>query len=111
VSIEVTSNQAKRILETFTKADGNFSTLFYPAPTEYGTYTAAARHPSSLQSMVHKPWKFLGLRAAPRLISLNGATVNAFENMFYNVTMVTNDPKLDHSGELTRMQKVQLRSR
>ena len=92
VSIDITSEQTTRLLKTFTSRDGTFSTVFYPARTEYGTYIARARHPSSVfQSIVQTQWQFLGMKASPRLIQLNGETIGNYQNTFYNATKVTND--------------------
>ena len=92
VSIDITSEQTTRLLKTFTSRDGTFSTVFYPARTEYGTYIARARHPSSVfQSIVQTQWQFLGMKATPRLIQLNGETIGTYEKIFYNATKVTND--------------------
>ena len=92
VSIDINSGQITRLLKTFTRIDGTFSTVFYPAQTEYGTYTARARHPSSvLQSVVQTHWQFLGMKATPQLIQLNGETIGTYENTFHNTTMVIND--------------------
>ena len=91
VSIDITGNQAIRTLKTITKSNGTFSTVFYPAPKEYGTYTARARHPKSSHFMEQTQWHFLGMRATPGVIHLIGAAADTFENTFYNATMVIND--------------------
>ena len=92
VSIDITSEQMTRLLKTFTNRDGTFSTAFYPAQTEYGTYTARARHPSSVsQFVVQTEWQFLGMKATSQLIQLNGETTGTYESTFHNATMVIND--------------------
>ena len=92
VSIDITSEQTTRLLKTFTSRNGNFSTIFYPARTEYGRYTARARHPSAVfQSTAQTQWQFLGIKATPRLIQLNGETIGTYEKTFYNATMVISD--------------------
>ena len=88
LSIDITSKQTTRKLSQVSR-DGTFSTVFYPARAEYGTYTARARHPSSvLQFMVQTEWQFLGMKAIPQLIQLNGETIGNYESTFYNTTMV-----------------------
>ena len=91
VHVTITSNGASRTLRAFTNPDGNFSTIFYPVATEYGTYSAGARHPSSSHSVSQTEWYFLGIKSTPRIIILNGETVSEYQETFYNATIVCND--------------------
>lgn len=91
VHIDITSNGATRTVKAFTSPDGSFSTVFYPVSTEYGTYIAGARHPSSLTFVPQTEWNILGMKATPRNILLNGEAVSEFEKTFYNATIVCND--------------------
>ena len=91
VYIDVISNGATRTLKTFTGADGLFSQVFYPAATEYGTYTAGARHPSLSMAVPQTEWSFLGMSATPHIITLNGEAINEFQATFHNVSIICND--------------------
>ena len=90
VHIDVTTNNAIRVLDVLTQADGSFSTSYFPAATEIGAYVAGARHPSSSRASEQTQWGFLGMRATPQTLSLSGEAVAAFEGTFRNVTVVTN---------------------
>jgi hypothetical protein len=92
VEVSLTSNGASRTYTVYTTSDGNFSLTFYPASTEYGTYMATARHPSSMLTISQTEWSVLGMTARPRSISLRGESFNGgFSSMFYNVTFIYND--------------------
>ena len=91
VHIVVTSNGASRTIKAYTNPDSSFSTVFYPVATEYGTYTAGARHPSSLQFVAQTEWNILGIKSTPRIIILNGEAVTEYEETFYNSTIICND--------------------
>ena len=98
VSIDVTKGSSTRTIRTFTETDGSFLTLFYPAPTEYGAYTARARHPHSSPSGGTESWLFLGLRPIPSSITLSGEALSNFQQTFYNATMICNDGPADLTG-------------
>ena len=100
VSIDITKGDtgSTRTIRTFTETDGSFSTVFYPAPTEYGSYTARARHPHSSPSGATVSWLVLGLRPIPSSISLSGEILNNFQQTFYNSTMICNDGPAQLTG-------------
>ena len=98
VEVDIITNGATRTLSAFTTQDGRFSLTFYPTATEYGKYTAGARHPSSFQVFSQVEWSFLGMKAVPRVISLKGETMNNFKNTFYNATTIYNDGPAALSG-------------
>ena len=98
VSIDIIRGSSTRTIRTFTEANGSFSTVFYPAPTEYGSYTARARHPRSSPSGAIESWSFFGLRPIPSSISLSGEALSNFQQTFYNATMICNDGPADLSG-------------
>ena len=91
VLIDIITNGATRTAQTYTTRNGNFSLTFFPLSTEYGSYTAGARHPSISQSLPQVQWRILGMRSVPQRVTLNGEAVNAFEGVFYNATFVYND--------------------
>ena len=92
VSIDIfTSSSSARTLRTRTFGNNSFSVTFVPPATEYGTYTAGARHPSFSQSLPQVQWKILGMRNVPLEVMLNGETVGAFGRIFYNATVIHND--------------------
>ena len=91
VYIDIVTDGSTRTIRTFTNTHGNFSETFYPAATEYGLYTAGARHPSLSESPIQAQWGFQGLRAIPSAIVLNGEAVESFERTFYNATVICND--------------------
>ena len=92
VHIDITSNGVTRSLLTFTRRDGSFSQLFYPAATEYGTYMARSRHPRVLEAQTQEiMWDFLGMSSTSNIIYLYGEAVSDFESTFYNATFVCND--------------------
>ena len=91
VEIDIIANEATRTLKASTTQDGEFSLTFYPTATEYGSYTAAARHPSSSKVFSQVEWSFLGMKAMPRVVSLRGETMNSFMDTFHNATTILND--------------------
>ena len=92
VLVDITNNGATRTITTYTTRNGSFSTTFYPASTEYGTYIAGARHPSSIEISAQSEWRILGIRAIPHRVVLNGeAFSEEFERTFYNATVICND--------------------
>ena len=111
VYIDITTGGTTRTVRTFSSRNGSFSGTFYPAATEYGSYTAGARHPGLPQSSTQAQWGFLGMRATPSTITLYGESVDSFEQTFYNATVIYNDgpaplngltatPVLSDSGHL-----------
>ena len=99
VQVDIISNGLRRTVSGFTTRDGNFSLLFYPVSTEYGTYTAGARHPSSPQALPQASWNVLGMRANPSSISLRGEAFNGqLDRTFYDVAMITSDGQGSLSG-------------
>ena len=94
VYIDVISNGDKRVVKTLTEMDGSFSTVFYPASTEYGMYVAAARHPQSPEETAQIEWSILGMMASPQVVYLSASTVSNITKTFYNVTLLTNDGPL-----------------
>ena len=91
VHIDIVNNGVTRTLKTFTTADGMFSQVFYPAPTEYGSYSAAARHPGVLIVEPQREWSYLGMSAMPSFLSLKGEAISDFEMTFFNATVLCND--------------------
>lgn len=91
VNIDVTNNGNTRSLRAFTQRNGNFSTTFYPAALEYGTYIAGSRHPGLPEAPSQQQWHILGMRSIPNVVYLNGEAVSEFEQTFYNATFVCND--------------------
>ncbi len=109
VHIDVISSGIIRTMTSFTTNDGQFSVIFHPSATEYGIYTAGARHPSSLETVPQTEWSFLGMSAMPRIISLNGEAFSTFEQIFHNVCVVCNHGPGPLSG-LTAMPTVDSKS-
>ena len=95
VSVDVTSHNATRVINTYTDRNGSFSILFYPTATEYGSYVAGARHPGFLIATEQTGWDFLGFRASPSYLELRDFTVAEYRKMFYNVTTLINDGPRD----------------
>ena len=91
VIIEVDTRNGRREINVFSREDGTFSGVFYPAPTEYGSYVAGAKHPHVARTTQQITWDFLGMKAAPRILRLRDSTVAEFETTFYNVSTITND--------------------
>ena len=91
VAIDITRGGSTRTINTFTGSNGSFSTVFHPASTEYGSYTARARHPSSPPTGATENWSVLGLRPIPSSVSLSGEALSDFRQTFYNATMICND--------------------
>lgn len=91
VSVDVTSRNTVRKINTFTNRDGSFSVVFSPALTEYGSYVAGAKHPSALNATEQTGWDFLGMRASPRNVRLSDSTVAGFKRTFHNATLLIND--------------------
>ena len=91
VTIVVTVHNARREIAVLTRQDGTFVGTFYPAATEYGTYVAGAKHPSSSTAMEQITWDFLGMRATPQAVQLTGSTVEEFRATFHNATVITNN--------------------
>ena len=90
VVVDVTSRNTVRRLNSFTNHRGNFSIVFYPAATEYGSYIAGARHPRASQATGQTGWDFLGLRASPQIVRLSDSTAATYQNTFNNATVVVN---------------------
>ena len=91
ITIDISSRNGKRVLNVFSHQDGTFAAVFYPAPTEYGSYTAGAKHPQIPQATEQTSWDFLGIKAIPRVIRLRDSTVAEYERTFYSVCVLTND--------------------
>ena len=91
VHIDIISNGATRTVKTYTISNGSFSLTFYPTSTEYGTYTAGARHPSSIQLLSQVEWGILGMKSVPSQIVLKGEAVSEIDDTFYNATVIHND--------------------
>lgn len=91
VFIDIINAGVTRTLRTLTDTDGSFSVTFYPTVTEYGSYQAGSRHPSSVESVSHTGWGFLGFSARPNRIMLTGEAVSAFNETFHNATILYND--------------------
>ena len=92
VDIDIVNDGTVKILRAYTTINGSLSLTYYPSSTEYGTYTAGARHPYSIQSLLSQvEWGILGMRSVPRTITLNGEAILEFENIFYNATIIYND--------------------
>ena len=91
VTIEVDSRNGRREITVFSREDGTFSGVFYPAPTEYGSYVAGVKHPHVARTTQQITWDFLGMKATPRILRLRDSTVAEFETTFYNVSTITND--------------------
>ena len=91
VTIEITSRNGRRELTTFSRQDGTFSAVFYPAPTEYGSYVAGARHPRAIRATDQTSWDFLGMSATPRTIQLRDSTIAEYIKTFHRVSVITND--------------------
>ena len=94
VYVDIVLNGSIRTVQAYTTStSGNFSLVFYPSSTEYGAYTAAARHPSleetSQQSQVE--WRILGMRSTLDRLTLNGEALSTFGRVFHNATFVIND--------------------
>ena len=92
------SNNVKRTVKTFTQTDGSFSSMFYPAPTEYGMYLVAARHPQASEVMTQSEWSILGMMASPEVVYLSTSSIGGIEKTFYNVSTLTNDGPLPIYG-------------
>ena len=94
VLVDVVSIGATRTVRGYTTStSGNISLDFYPSSTEYGAYTAAARHPSSEETSgtSQVEWRILGMRSAPDRITLNGEALSTFGRVFHNATFIIND--------------------
>lgn len=91
VLVDIFTAESVRTIRAYTTGTGNFSLTFFPLSTEYGTYSAGARHPSSLQSQPHVQWIILGMRSVPERVTLNGEAVSVFERTFHNATIIHND--------------------
>ena len=91
VDIDIVNDGTIKTLRTYTTVNGTFLLTYYPSITEYGTYTAGAKHPNSMQMFSQVEWGILGMRPVPRTITLNGEAVLDFENTFYNATIIYND--------------------
>ena len=98
VSIDITTGGTTQTINAFTETDGTFSTVFYPAPTEYGSYSAQARHPQSLSTQEAVGWLFLGMRPIPSSITLSGEALSDFQTTFFNATMLCNDGPSNLTG-------------
>ena len=95
VMIDVYSSNgaAPRQVTASTETDGTFSANFYPAPSEYGSYTAGGRHPSEQASAtnVQAEWIILGMRATVSSVYLYGEIeLDTFNKRFVMVTAVLN---------------------
>ena len=88
VHVDIVSNGGKRTALTYTNSSGNFSLPFFPLQREYGTYTAGARHPSSLHSQPQVQWSILGMTSVPERITLRGEAISTFERVFHNATFI-----------------------
>ena len=91
VTVEVNSRNGRRELKVFSRRDGTFSAIFYPASTEYGSYVAGAKHPQAPTATEQSGWDFLGMKVTPRSLQLRDSTVAEFEKTFHNASIVTND--------------------
>ena len=91
INIDIFSDETVKTLRTYTTINNSFSLTFYPLSTEYGTYTAGARHPNSMQSFPQVEWGILGMWSESQTITLNGEAIRDFENTFYNATVIYND--------------------
>ena len=89
VVIEVTSRYTREIY-VYTQQNGTFAGIFYPALTEYGTYIAGAKHPSSTVATTQIGWDILGIAAHPQSVQLRNSTIEEFRGTFHNATVVTN---------------------
>ena len=99
VEVTITNNGATRTITTYTNGTGSFSLTFYPVSTEYGTYVATARHPSSVLTLSQAEWSVLGMRATPRSFALRGESFGGLlDTTFYNVTHIYNDGPGSLSG-------------
>jgi len=98
VYIDITHNGVTRTLVTVTDRDGNYSLTFFPAITEHGLYQAASKHPSQSQVSTQTEWGILGLTAAPNRIRVSGEAVSEFEEIFHNVTILSNNGPGDLDG-------------
>ena len=90
VTVEISSHNGRRELKTVSRGDGTFSTVFFPAPTEYGSYVAGAKHPHSPRATEQTTWDFLGVSANPRNAQLRDSAVASFTEIFHNVSKITN---------------------
>ena len=90
VTVEISSHNGRRELKTFSRGDGIFSTVFFPAPTEYGSYVAGVKHPRSPRATEQTTWDFLGVSVTPRNARLIDSTVASFTKTFNNVSKITN---------------------
>ena len=90
VTVEISSHNGRRELKTVSRGDGTFSTVFFPAPTEYGSYVAGAKHPRSPKATEQTTWDFLGVSVTPRNVRLTDYTVASFTKTFNNVSKITN---------------------
>ena len=91
VTIEINSRNGKRELKVFSRSDGTFSAIFFPALTEYGSYIAGAKHPQARTATEQTGWDFLGMKVTPRSLQLRDSTVAMFEKTFRNASIITND--------------------
>ena len=106
VTIEISGLNGRREFKTFSKRDGTFSGVFYPAHTEYGSYVAGAKHPRAPRATDRKSWDFLGMSFTPRNVQLREATVASFEKTFHNVSFLIKcwptSPSQHYSDQLFR---------
>lgn len=91
VLIDIVNAGVRRTVRAFTTNTGNFSLVFRPFSTEYGTYVAGARHPIASQSGPQVQWRVLGMTSIPERVVLNGAAETTFEGLFQNATFIYND--------------------
>lgn len=98
VHINIWHNNVKRTMKTFTEKDGTFIAIFYPAPTEFGTYTTSAKHPQSSSMEEQTEWFILGMAASPPTVTLDSSTVEKFNKTFYDSCTLTNSGPLALHG-------------
>ena len=77
-------------LATVTRRDGSFEVTFVAPRTEYGLYRAGATHFFGTPTY-QAEWRTLGMRPEPRVVTLKGETIAAFNQSYTNATEVVND--------------------
>ena len=71
VNLTVTVRGLQRVFGVFTDANGNFSTVFTPLPTEGGYYSVSAAEPGVTDTPPQAYFAILGMASSPAALSLS----------------------------------------
>ena len=70
VTVRISVNGTRRVLNAVTDANGNFHVDFHPLPYEAGHYTVCADHPGVAQDSVQDEFRLLGVQPVPDRLSV-----------------------------------------